>query len=156
MNHLLLDISPKKIVWASNVAGRSTGTKTLYLMPGEDPTMRFRRCEEWLAEMVKELGPIDYIFCITAPHKDGERTACLEGLAKTIEDFGAKHNIIVRRFSKASLSKRAWKYATGEKTLDKDQVIRSARVCGWSPNDYREALTAFMLELFLDVAADGP
>lgn len=154
MNYLLLDIS-KKIVWASNAGGRSTGTETLQIKCSEDSNMQFRRCEQWLAEMVEELGRFDHIFVVTVPHRGGERTACHEGLAKTIEDFGAKHNILVRRFPKGYLTKRAWEFASGETIPDKDQIVRSARVCGWSPNDYREAVAGFMLEQFMYVGLDG-
>lgn len=156
MKYLLLDISPKKIVWASNVDGRSTGTKTLYIKCSEDPTVRFTRCEQWLIEMIEEMGSIDQLFVVTLNHQDGKRTACHEGLAKTIERVAAVRIISVRRFSKANLTKRAWEYGTGEKRRDKKQIIRAARVCGWSLNDHREAVAAFMLELFMYVALDGP
>lgn len=146
MNFLLLDIS-KTIVWASNAGGRSTGVKALCLRPGENSNVRFRRCEEWLTEMAEKFGYIDFIICIM--NRRGH-----ESLANAIDGFAAERNIVVHHYG-AYLKRRACEYATGEKMPDEQQVIRAARVFGWSPTDYREAVAGIVLEQFLDIALDG-
>ena len=141
MSILALDVGTRT-GWATYTGGQYSGQESVPVYNAESSGLLSLRYREWLQEMKRLIGSIDFIcFTQSEPINQGDERR-IKSILNTLEEFADKHKIRLIRNQSSYYST----FRLNDSNEDKYQFVKTAKAEGWSPETYREAKAILLLE----------
>lgn len=141
MSILALDVGTRT-GWATHIDGQYSGQESFPVYNAESSGLLSLRYREWLQEMKRLLGSIDFIcFTQSEPINQGDERR-IKSIMNTLEKFADKYEIRLIRNQSGFYST----FQLENSKKDKYLFVKAARAKGWSPGTYREARAVLLWE----------
>jgi hypothetical protein len=128
--------------WATYADGQYSGQELFPVYNAESSGLLSLRYREWLQEMKRLIGPIDFIcFTQSEPINQGDERR-IKSIVNTLEKFSDKYEIRLIRNKTGFYST----FQIDSSSKDTYQFVKAARAQAWSPGTYREAKAILLLE----------